>query len=123
MLSANAVKNDGSFRPPSLAIWLTGRAGGITADGAYLFECSSGFIETMLALDDQRVCERQMSVQKDLLVGFEFQNQIDELPFLVDVEHGKHKMLELSQFIPANIAIIEGVRRCLSSDDSCHIFC
>src|SRR5919106_106430 len=123
MLGANAVKDDATFLSPTLAMRVTGRAGGITAHGAHLLECPSGLIETMLALDDQRIGERQVSVEKDLLVGLEFENQIDELLLLIDVEHGKHEMLEIPKVVPPNIAIIEGVRRHLRSDGSCHMLC
>src|SRR5712691_8576215 len=102
---------------------VTWRAGDITADGAHLLKCTIGLIETMLALDDQRVRERQVSVKKDLLVGREFENQIDELPLRIDVEHGKHEMLEIPKSVPPNIAIIEGVRRPLSTAGSCHVPC
>src|SRR2546427_9228337 len=95
LLSANAVKDDGSVLSSPLAMRLAGRARGVTADGPDLLKRPIGLIEPMLALDDERVGQRQVSVQKDLLVGFEFENEIDELLFLIDVEHGEHEMFEL----------------------------
>jgi hypothetical protein len=55
-------------------------------------------------------------VQQDLLVGFVFDQKIDDLLRDIDVEHGKYEMLEISQFVPTNIAIIESIRSCLSRD-------
>src|SRR5262245_54484678 len=92
-------------------------ARGVTAYGAYLLECPIGLIEPMLALDDQRVGKRQVAMQKDPLVGREFEQKIDELPGHIDIEHGQQEMLierrevraELAQSVPASMAIIEGV--------------
>src|ERR1700735_2360687 len=97
------------------------RTGGITPDGANLLESAIGFIQTMLTLDDQRVGERQVSMQKDLLVWREFKNQIDELLSHIDGEHGKDEVLEIRKFVPSNITIIELISRSLRSGECCHV--
>ncbi|MGH8656443.1 MAG: hypothetical protein ACREYE_31545 [Gammaproteobacteria bacterium] len=50
-----------------------------------------------------------MSVQNDLLIGSEFKKHIDDPIFLVDAEYRVKQMLELSKFMPLNMAIIEYV--------------
>ena len=110
MLAANTVKDDATFISATFAMRFAGRAGSITADGANFFERAARFVETMLALDDQRVGESKMAVQNDHLVGLEFDNKIDDPLLPIDVEHGKDKMIEVAQFMPSEIAIIEGER-------------
>jgi len=46
-------------------------------------------------LDDQRVRQCQVAMQKELLVGLVFDKKIDDLLGDIDVEHGKHEMLEI----------------------------
>src|SRR5262245_15060313 len=53
-----------------------------------------------------------MAMQKDLLIGGKFEHEINDLLWDIDVEHRKHEMLEISQGVPANVAIIECIRRC-----------
>jgi len=62
--AANAVKDDCPLLATTLPMRLTRGAGGISADRANFFERTMGLIETMLALDHQRVGKRQMAVEK-----------------------------------------------------------
>src|SRR5215471_18177023 len=95
---------------PTFAMWLWGgRADGVTAHGTNLFECPIGFIEPMLALDDQRVIVRQVSMQHDLLVGGKFEQHIDDVILFINVEDKVDQMLEIAQGVPKNIVIIKGV--------------
>ena len=74
----------------------------------------------MLALHDKGVGERQVPVQKYLFVGREFKNEVDDQLFGINIEHGKYKMLEIAQFVPPHVAVIEAVQRCLGSARARH---
>ena len=84
-----------------------GRTGGVTAGAANFFEGAIGLVDEMVALHHQRIGKRQVAMQEDLLAGRKFEHRIDDLPWLVNVEHGKDEMIELAEFVPPNIAIIE----------------
>jgi hypothetical protein len=71
----------------------------------------------MFALDYEGVCEREVSMKENPLVGVEFENKIDDLALLIDIEHGEYKMLEVAKFQPSDIAIIKSASR-----GSCHAF-
>jgi hypothetical protein len=66
---------------------------GIAADGTNLFECATGFVKTMLALYDERVSEREVTMKNNPLVRVELDNEVDQSSFEVDVEHQKDKVL------------------------------
>jgi len=50
-----------------------------------------------------------MPVQDDLSIGIELDHEVDDFAFLVDVEHGRDEMLEITERLPFDVAIIEGV--------------
>ena len=60
-------------------------------------------------------------MQKDLLIWREFGNEIDDLSRHINVEHRKHEVLEIPQFVPADIAIIETVRANVRDNGGCHV--
>src|SRR5260370_39618937 len=74
----------------------------------------------MLSLHDQSVGMHKMAVEKDPLVGIEFDDEIDQFFRPINIEHREHEMLEIAQFEPADIAIIEAVGRIPGSAGSCH---
>jgi hypothetical protein len=103
--SANAVKDEANLVSRTLSMRLSRSAGGVRADRADLLERTIGLIQTVLALDNQSVCERQVSMEENSLVWVEFENKIDDLLLLIDIEHGEYEMLEVSEFLPPDIAI------------------
>jgi len=60
------------------------RTEGMPADRAHLSRLAVGFINNMLPLDDKGVGGGEMPMQQDLFVGVEFDNEIDEVLFLID---------------------------------------
>jgi predicted Ser/Thr protein kinase len=115
--SANAVKDDANLVPRTLAMRLSGSTGGVGADRADLLERTIGLIQTMLPLDYEGVREREVPMKENPLVWIEFENKIDDLASLIDIEHGEYKVLEVAEFLPPDIAIIESASR-----GSCHAF-
>jgi hypothetical protein len=115
--SANAVKDDANLVSGTLSMRLSGSAGGVGADRADLLERAIGLIQTMLALDNEGVRERQVPMKENPLVGIEFENKIDDLALLIDIEHGEYKVFEVTKFLPSDIAIIKSASR-----GSCHAF-
>jgi hypothetical protein len=107
ILPANTIKDDTSLVSRSFSMWLSWRSGGVTANRAYLLESTIGLVQTMFSLDHQRVRKRQVAMQKNLLVGWEFEYKIDDLLRYIDIKHRKDEMLEFAQLVPADIAIIE----------------
>jgi hypothetical protein len=59
-------------------------------------------------------------MEENPLVWVEFENKIDDLLLLIDIEHCEYEMLEVAKFLPPDIAIIESERRSLASKGSCH---
>jgi hypothetical protein len=113
--SANAVKDDANLVSGTLSMGLSGSAGGVRANRADLLERAIGLIQTMLALDNESVRERQVPMKENPLVGIEFENKIDDLLLRIDIEHGEYKVLEVAKFLPSDIAIIKNASR-----SSCH---
>src|SRR5581483_12450572 len=112
VFSAYAVEDHAPFVSCTLLMRIPRRAGGVTTDGTHLLKFPIRFIQTMLALHDQRVRQCQVAMEKDLLIGGKFEHEINDLLGHIDVEHSKYEMLEISQGVPANVAIIERIRRC-----------
>jgi hypothetical protein len=118
--SANAVKDNANLVARTFSMRLSGNAGGVRADRTDLLERAIGLIQTMLALDNESVRERQVSMKENPLVWIEFDNKIDDLLLLIDIEHGEYEMLEVPKFLPPDIAIIQSERRSLTGKRSCH---
>ena len=72
------------------------RAGSIAAHGTNFHERTVGLIQPVFALNNKGVGEGQMPVEEYLLVGREFEHEVDDELFAINVEHGKHKMLEIA---------------------------
>jgi hypothetical protein len=70
--------------------------GGISADWAHLSDLAIGFIDNMLAVNNEGVGKGEMAVQKDLLVRFEFDDEIGDVLFLIDREDGDHEVFEVT---------------------------
>src|SRR5580704_17481862 len=109
----HAAAISGAF-PMRLAWW----SGSIAPGGAHFLEYAVRLVETMLAMNYQRVSERQLSMQENLLVCGEFENEVHDFARHIDVEHGKYEMLEVAEFIPAHVSIIEGESGCFNRDGS-----
>jgi hypothetical protein len=118
--AANAVKDDANLVSSTLSMRISGSAGGVRADRADLLERTIGLIQTVLALDDEGVGERQMPMEENSLTGVELENKIDDLILLINIEHGEYEMLEVPKFLPPDIAIIENERRPITGKRSCH---
>jgi hypothetical protein len=113
--SANAVKDDANLVSGALLMRLSGSTGSVRADRADLLERTIGLIQTMLALDYEGICQRQVPMEENPPVWIEFENKIDDLALPIDIEHRENEMLEVPEFLPPDIAIIERVNR-----NSCH---
>jgi hypothetical protein len=118
--SANAVKDDANLVSRALSMRISGSAGGVRADRANLLQRALGLIQTVLALDYEGVRERQVAMEENPLVWVEFENKINDLLLLIDIEHREDKMLEVPKFLPPDIAIIENERRPITGKRSCH---
>jgi hypothetical protein len=95
------------------------RTEGIATDRADLAEPAIGLINPVLTVDDKGGSNGEMTVQQDLFVGIEFDNEIDDIPFFIDKENRGNKMLEISEPTPLDIAIVELVGGHWGCDD-CH---
>jgi hypothetical protein len=51
-----------------------------------------------------------MPMEQDLFVGVEFDDEIDDIFFLIDKEDRGHEMLEVSEFTPLNITVVKAIR-------------
>src|SRR6266849_7511587 len=118
--AANAVKDDANLVSRALSMRISGSAGGVRADRADLLERTIGLIQTVLALDYQGIRERQVSMEENALLRVEFEDKIDDLILLIDIEHGEYEMLEVPKFLPPDIAIIQSERRPITGKRSCH---
>jgi hypothetical protein len=72
----------------ALAMDIARRAGLIDASGTNLLERAVGFIKTMLALHNKCVIVDQMPVENDLFVRVEFEQHMDDMVLLVDIQYG-----------------------------------
>jgi hypothetical protein len=104
-----AVKDDCSLVAATLTMRFAGRTGGVTADTANFFEGAIGLVDEMVALHHQRVGKREVAMQKDLLVGRKFEHQIHDLLWFVNVQHRKDEMIEIAEFVPVDIAIVDRI--------------
>jgi hypothetical protein len=63
----------------------------------------------MLTLDNESISQSEVPVWKNLLIGRELENEVDDFPGHIDVVHRKDEMLEITQLMPSNIAIVKDV--------------
>jgi hypothetical protein len=119
-LAAHAVVQYTAVGAAAFAMRVPRWTGGIPADWPHLSDLAVGFIDNMLTVDDEGVGEGEMAVQKDLFVGVKLDNEIGDVPCLIDREDENHEVFEITQLTPPNIAVVEAIGCRLGLDSSCH---
>src|SRR5262249_54765925 len=87
---------------------------------ANLSHLAIDLIDDVLAIDDERIGESKVAVREDLLVRFELDDEIGDVPSLVDREDEDFEVFEVTQRPPANVAVVKTVGSGLRLDGSCH---
>jgi trans-aconitate 2-methyltransferase len=107
LIRTDAVQHHRAIGSTAFAVRFPGMARSIATDGADLLQRSGRFIEAVLALDHERMGEREVSVQNDLLVRIELDDEIDDLARFIDVIDGGHEILQITQRQPADVVVVE----------------
>jgi hypothetical protein len=95
-LASHAVVQHTAVSAAAFAMRVSRWTGGIPADWTHLSYFAISFIDNMFTVDDEGVGKSEVAVQKDLFVGFKFDNEISDVLCLIDREYEDHEVFEVT---------------------------
>jgi len=74
------------IRASTFAMHVPWWAGSVAANRTNFLERAVGFIEAMLALNDESIIRYHMSMENDLFIGIEFEQHMDDIILFIDAQ-------------------------------------
>ena len=86
------------------------RAGLVAANGANFLDIAIRYIKAMLTMHNKCIIVHHVSMKNDLFISIKFEEHVDNVIFLVNIQYRIFSVLEIWVRVPFNILIIKAVR-------------